>query len=155
MMGRHYHHDGHVIGVVKGKRGAGAGQWIVAWEDGQSQHRVLSSRLPNCATAAICQRNLDAWARWKGLDEAWDGKLPEKTTQARPGPEVPPGGLECGRQYFLKRRDKPETPPRFVEYRGMEDGFHRFSAADTNYVRPVHPLSPMALCHYEIRAYAS
>jgi hypothetical protein len=150
-MRRLYRYNGRVIGVTKCTRGAGVEQWVVAWEDGKSQHRIMSSRLPSCSTEAGCQKNLDAWARWKGLHEAWDGKLPEKKEKPQPGREIPPGGLEGGRQYFLKRRDQPNSPYRTVEYHGMEDGFHRFYVTGLAYTRPIHPLSPKAICHYEIR----
>ena len=151
-MGKKYGYKWHTIGVGKSLSG---NNWIVAWKgnDGK-EHRVTSKLLPPCATAEECQENLDAWALKKGLKEVKNISLPkEKKTQ--PGHEVTPGGLISGEQYLLKRRDKPGSSYRPVEYRGMEDGYHRFYATGYAYVRPIHPLSEAALCHYEIRAYAS
>jgi hypothetical protein len=138
-MGKQYHYNGRVIGVE-----ADGGRWIVASET----HRVTSKFLPPCGTKEECQKYLDTWAQKKRLEEA-----KEETPQ--PGREVPPGGLVGGGQYLFRRRDKPGSPYCPVEYRGQADGYHSFYAAGSACVKPIRPLSEAALCHYEIRAYAS
>jgi hypothetical protein len=67
-----------------------------------------------------------------------------------PGNEIPAGGLENGKQYFICRRDKPLSPFSHVEYHGLHEGHHNFSSIGAC-KKPFFQLSTAALCHYIIR----
>ena len=150
-MGRQYHYNERVIGVCQTRF---RGDFIGAWRsDTGTLHRIHSQYLPACKTAEECQKHLDALALKKKLDEV--RALPCEEGTPQPGREVPPGGLVGGRQYLAKRRYRPDRPYQSVEYRGMADGRHMFYIEGSGCARPFPPLSTAALCHYEIRAYAS
>jgi hypothetical protein len=149
-MGKQYYYNERIIGVHRKPFEA---VYLVAWYLAGIQHPIRSRYLPVCKTPKECQKHLDAWALRKGLNEAWDGRLPEEEETPRPGCEVYEGGLEEDRSYFLKSRDKAENP-RAALYVGLNGGKHVFLFQNKASVMTEKMISPAALCHYEIRAHA-
>ncbi|MFT9496344.1 hypothetical protein [Anaerosolibacter sp.] len=62
--------NGKIISV---RQGLGMDCWIVIRESPGGGHRVKSKALPPVETQEECQRNLDAWAKKKGLKPVSEG----------------------------------------------------------------------------------
>jgi hypothetical protein len=149
--GKRYIYREEPIGVTLGLDGA---NWIVARRaESGGLYRINSKYLPPCASRERMQERLDLWAERKSLEVAAD-PAPVETTGVAPGREVYEGGLAIDHAYLLKDRGKPEKARKAL-YVGVNGGKHVFLCVQNGSVTTEKKLSSAALCHYEIREYAS